>query len=336
MIVEALMESNDPEGCAPKDLFSWMASHYPLQSNFRPSASQALQKAYKRGRFEKSSNGKYRLSANWEGGNTSKRTTRRPQTQSQSAAGSSSTLASPFTQTPLVHHHAHQPPGMLPSYPAPPYGYPYPPGYHPYLPQLAPPPPSSSAPAPQPASQDQPQQDASNKDARDAYEAAQNILRAINFGSLLQLSNETDDVNKNGSVDAAMAGGAANPPATSVTVSGEGADGLANSVPPGTGPSVSGFPSVAGGAPANGRAELQAQLALLAAQLAGLANEQETPVVAVVQQPQPPPPSTPVVAPVNNAVPAEPPAPPQLNSTLDDESQGHDDTDDDDDMEAII
>lgn len=69
MIVEALQESTDPEGCAPKDLFAWMASRYPLQSNFRPSASQALQKAFKRGRFEKSSNGKYRLSATWEGGN---------------------------------------------------------------------------------------------------------------------------------------------------------------------------------------------------------------------------------------------------------------------------
>lgn len=69
MIVEALIESTDPDGSAPKDLFTWMAARYPLQSNFRPSASQALQKAFKRGRFEKSSNGKYRLNATWEGGN---------------------------------------------------------------------------------------------------------------------------------------------------------------------------------------------------------------------------------------------------------------------------
>ena len=69
MIVEALLDSGDPEGCAPKSLFSWMAMHYPLQTNFRPSASQALQKAYKRGRLEKGSNGKYRLNENWEGGN---------------------------------------------------------------------------------------------------------------------------------------------------------------------------------------------------------------------------------------------------------------------------
>ena len=65
------MECVDPEGAAPKNIFTWMSSRYPLQSNFRPSASQALQKAYKRGRFEKSSNGKYRLSPLWEGGSVS-------------------------------------------------------------------------------------------------------------------------------------------------------------------------------------------------------------------------------------------------------------------------
>ena len=69
MIVEALLDSGDPEGCAPKSLFGWMAMHYPLQTNFRPSASQALQKAYRRGRLEKGSNGKYRLNETWEGGN---------------------------------------------------------------------------------------------------------------------------------------------------------------------------------------------------------------------------------------------------------------------------
>ena len=69
MIVEALSSTTDPEGYAPKDLFTWMASRYPLQSNFRPSASQALQKAYRRGRFEKSSGGKYRLNPTWDGGN---------------------------------------------------------------------------------------------------------------------------------------------------------------------------------------------------------------------------------------------------------------------------
>ncbi|KDQ62514.1 hypothetical protein JAAARDRAFT_462693 [Jaapia argillacea MUCL 33604] len=69
MIVEALTNCSDSEGLAPKNMFLWMAAHYPLQQNFRPSASQALQKAYKRGRFEKSNGGKYRLNLNWEGGN---------------------------------------------------------------------------------------------------------------------------------------------------------------------------------------------------------------------------------------------------------------------------
>jgi hypothetical protein len=71
MLVEALAACSDSEGLAPKDLFSWMAARYPLQSNFRPSASQALQKAYKRGRFEKGSNGKYRLNAGYIGANVS-------------------------------------------------------------------------------------------------------------------------------------------------------------------------------------------------------------------------------------------------------------------------
>lgn len=67
IIVEALAECADPEGAVPKNIFTWMAARYPLQSNFRPSASQALQKAYKRGRFEKSMTGKYRLNRLWEG-----------------------------------------------------------------------------------------------------------------------------------------------------------------------------------------------------------------------------------------------------------------------------
>ena len=68
MLVEALIDLNEPDGSAPKSLFTWMASRYPLHSNFRPSASQALQKAFKRGRLEKGSNGKYRLNASWDGG----------------------------------------------------------------------------------------------------------------------------------------------------------------------------------------------------------------------------------------------------------------------------
>ncbi|KAI0087724.1 hypothetical protein BDY19DRAFT_219449 [Irpex rosettiformis] len=68
MIVEALMDLGEPEGAAPKDLFLWMGARWPLQTNFRPSASQALQKAYRRGRLEKRSGGRYRLNPTWEGG----------------------------------------------------------------------------------------------------------------------------------------------------------------------------------------------------------------------------------------------------------------------------
>jgi hypothetical protein len=68
MLVEALTELAESDGSAPKSLFTWMASRYPLHTNFRPSASQALQKAFKRGRLEKGSNGKYRLNASWDGG----------------------------------------------------------------------------------------------------------------------------------------------------------------------------------------------------------------------------------------------------------------------------
>lgn len=82
MIVLALMESPDNEGVAPKDVFAWMSayvlnfiglpnlhlsSRWPLNANFRPSASQALQKAYKRGRLEKVGT-KYKLNPNWHGG----------------------------------------------------------------------------------------------------------------------------------------------------------------------------------------------------------------------------------------------------------------------------
>ncbi|KIO18630.1 hypothetical protein M407DRAFT_31706 [Tulasnella calospora MUT 4182] len=60
-------------------------------TNFRPSAHQALQKAFKRGRLQKVGS-KYRLNPNWSGGSTSRRTTRRPQ-----AAGGAPPPAIPFS-----------------------------------------------------------------------------------------------------------------------------------------------------------------------------------------------------------------------------------------------
>jgi hypothetical protein len=68
MICEALADIKDPEGCMPRILFLWMSDHYPLQVNFRPSASQALQKAFKRGRLLKGTDGKYKLNPDWSGG----------------------------------------------------------------------------------------------------------------------------------------------------------------------------------------------------------------------------------------------------------------------------
>ncbi|CAE6481947.1 unnamed protein product [Rhizoctonia solani] len=82
MIVLALMENQDGEGIAPKDVFAWMSARWPLNANFRPSASQALQKAYKRGRLEKVGT-KYKLNPNWHGGATTNRTTRRPQSMAE-------------------------------------------------------------------------------------------------------------------------------------------------------------------------------------------------------------------------------------------------------------
>ncbi|KAI6039307.1 hypothetical protein EDC04DRAFT_2686040 [Pisolithus marmoratus] len=260
MIVEALLDCADPEGCAPKDLFSWMAMHYPLQTNFRPSASQALQKAYKRGRLEKGSNGKYRLNESWEGGNTSRRTTRRPQTHTQvvmPGSQATSSAPSPFTHAPLVTHGSQMrppPPGQPPGYTGYPYGYYY---------QGAPLPASAPVPATsQPSSLTQ-KQSAENLDQEtgegtDAWEAAQNILKAINFGQLLRMNGDAED--------------------NSGTISTE--------RPPG--PSAESFDSQsmsrvhAVGEPGpqveltgNQRAALQAQLALLAAQLVELADISE-------------------------------------------------------------
>jgi len=164
MIVNALMEHPDPEGAPPKDLFAWMAARYPLQTNFRPSASQALQKAFRRGRLEKGPGGKYRLNASWEGGSTSRRTTRRPLTQQVVVPPPHQ--SSPFTQVPLPPH------GQ--------FNYQHP-GYPPRQQQQK----LELAPTNQDASATSTVIDDSGEGS-DAWEAAQNILKALNFGNLLQ------------------------------------------------------------------------------------------------------------------------------------------------------
>ncbi|KAK7048475.1 H15 domain-containing protein [Favolaschia claudopus] len=240
MIVEGLIAVDDPNGLAPKDLFNWMAARYPVQSNFRPSASQALQKAFRRGRFQKSSDGKYRLNPNWEGGSSStRRATRRPQTQNaipaaqkaRVAAAAAAHAASPFN---VVPRHIQMPPALLPPLPtlhqssatlsaaasqtAP--GRPI----STETPKQAVPP--ANVPAAKPAVPPEP------NGTDTAYAAAQSILQKINFGEVFKLEDE-----------ARRAGVKSEP----VTMS------LAD----------------------HARAELQAQLALLAAQLEEIAREEE-------------------------------------------------------------
>ncbi|KII90746.1 hypothetical protein PLICRDRAFT_174117 [Plicaturopsis crispa FD-325 SS-3] len=289
MIVEALMDFQDPEGSAPKNLFTWMAERYPLQTNFRPSASQALQKAFKRGRLEKSDGGKYRLNAAWEGGSTSRRTTRRPQTVTQtggpSHGGQGPLPPSPFTRAPLVHTRQNGTPAAaeVPKPPPPPppvsaeparatpnrphdpaFPYGYPTGYQ----------------AKQSATTTDPLTDAGTESAAndedtgvgsDAWEAAQNILKAINFGSLLQISQDEQRPPPTGPSDTT-----APDPRTGLPppmIAGAGFDlSTASSSTAGTTTATSGRGELTG----DERAALQAQLALLAAQLAEIAQEDVT------------------------------------------------------------
>ncbi|KAF9000802.1 hypothetical protein BDZ89DRAFT_1050793 [Hymenopellis radicata] len=274
MIVEALIDSGDTDGIAPKDIYAWMQTHYPVQSNFRPSASQALQKAYKRGRFEKNNTGKYRMNPHYTGnGSITRKPTRRPQTvapQPSTNVTAQSTRSSPFTRAPL--NRTTKPPfaglGQFgPSIP-PPYGVP--------APQ---PPPPRLIPEPE-----------STNDIGDAYEAAQHILKTINFGEgLLNLKSPEPD-----SREDAEQGDK------------EWEDGI--------------------------RAQLQAQLALLAAQLQEYAQErdaEEAALQAAAQLPPPPPPQPPrqQVQPARLVA-----VPPVAAMEVDDDE----DDDEDDDMDEVI
>jgi hypothetical protein len=346
MIVEALSSTTDPEGYAPKDLFTWMASRYPLQSNFRPSASQALQKAYRRGRFEKSSGGKYRLNPTWDGGNvraslfqltyiqltvyfiiqTLRRSTRRPQTQNSLSSGPPAP-ASPFTKTPLVHHHQ-QTPTAAAGPPFPSYGYAYPRMGYPGVPPQPQPAPAASSPSAKPS----PDHDGNSVDA---YEAAQTILKAINFGSLLQLPVEGSDDSRGADehqpqhsgletllshVQAALASSTAGTTAAGPLPVAEPAE-PATLTNPGTA--------------VEPRAELQAQLALLAAHLAELSQTEEA---TSTLQDAPPLPPVPTLVPTHDPPPQISPVTPVIADINPSETQNDDDNDDsdDDDMEEII
>ncbi|KAJ7782901.1 hypothetical protein B0H16DRAFT_1494786 [Mycena metata] len=214
MIVECLITVSDPEGMAPKEIFNWMAGRYPVQSNFRPSASQALQKALKRGRFYKSPNGRYFLNALWDGGNsTTRRATRRPQ----------AITAVPTVQKARVNAVPSPQPAPAASQPA-----------------VAPPTPAE---APKQAPPIEVPLPPPSVPPNDAYAAAQKILQTINFvGGMF----ESEDG------EARVAS-----PVKSEAVSMSLAD--------------------------HARAELQAQLALLAAQLQEIAQDEEE-AAAVLQE----------------------------------------------------
>ncbi|EJC98985.1 uncharacterized protein FOMMEDRAFT_23344 [Fomitiporia mediterranea MF3/22] len=293
MLVQALTVHNDPEGTAPKQLFQWMAATYPLQANFRPSASQALQKAYKRGRFEKSKDGKYRLNARWEGGNTSRRTTRRPQSYSKAVTNPSPSSHPPTntSQYPPQHYTwtygggrtgTSQSQSQSPA-PTTPSSAVLPP--HPPPPSATLPPELESAPNGIVA-----QGDTDQESHRSCMEAAYSILQALNVTSAYNSSkveNETanasvvvratsTDTNTGSSLAGKSVG-----PANIATVSGSVAE---HSASPATG--VASATSTARGLSQvldatvpctaldafSSRAALQGSLALLAAQLAELAD----------------------------------------------------------------
>ncbi|KAF9533514.1 hypothetical protein CPB83DRAFT_902890 [Crepidotus variabilis] len=302
MIGEALMECNDLEGWAPKDLFNWMAGRYPLQSNFRPSASQALQKAFKRGRFEKSSNGKYRLSASWEGGSTSRRTTRRPQTMNGAVANPAS--MPPFTNAPLIHPQG-RPLASQSLFTKQPLGFSQYSGYSTSQPRAS----TSTAPGTAAAAQAAVGSSSSstiNKPPSTenvaAYEAAQSILKAINFGGLLKIPTEQGKEDSSAPL--------LHPPQPQQPQVGDGVEhllshvqaALAGSMPPvPASATIQHTPVAPIEAHQDPRAELQAQLALLSAQLAELAQTEE---VRIAAQPQPQPtiatapPDPPLIPPV--------------------------------------
>lgn len=378
MIVEALSECTDPEGSMPKDLFAWMAARYPLQSNFRPSASQALQKAYKRGRFEKASNGRYRLNATWGGGSvscslsvplivlfmnvnlqTSRRTTRRPQTQSHVTSGATNRApVPPFTHAPLVHHRNAPHSSNQPPYPPHPYGYPGYPAYDSQLPTM----PTSSAPATDPGPSHPAAKSGSaagsTTESAAAYEAAQSILKAINFGSLLKPSSEE---NEKGTEEAGPQ------PPQSV---GNGIEHLLSHVQAvlavrtskesNTNSNTMAAESIFspplpipshGSASTDARAELQAQLALLSAQLVELAQSEDSPTepqhiaIATTISPLPPlmhslraGPPVPLPSQLSSANPDAPSTSltshvdnPELASSLQDDGES-----DENDMEEVI
>lgn len=200
---------------------------------------------------------------------TSKRTTRRPQTLAQTTLPGAQPPSSPFTHAPLVPHGANNlqtrlpPPGQPPGYGGYPFG---------YASQGT----SGSGHAQGSrgssgtASQKQAAHavDHETGEGSDAWEAAQNILKAINFGQLFQISNEENKAGESS---------ASGDPHNQQTTDGPDKPSLlSDAIAPGEYPG-SRLDGAGKSAEVNAeqRAALQAQLALLAAQLAELADVSE-------------------------------------------------------------
>ncbi|CAB4390112.1 unnamed protein product [Rhizophagus irregularis] len=84
MIVQALASIADPAGSAPRNIFEWMNSSYPLHKNFRASASQALQKAVKKGRVFRIGT-VYKINPNYRPAKRTRRFFKRPSSNEPSA-----------------------------------------------------------------------------------------------------------------------------------------------------------------------------------------------------------------------------------------------------------
>ncbi|KLO16750.1 hypothetical protein SCHPADRAFT_994871 [Schizopora paradoxa] len=267
MLHHALTVLNDPEGVVPKNLFAWIAVHYPVQSNFRPSASQALQKAFKRGRFEKTKDGKYRLNHAWEGGTTSRRTTRRPTNTFRHPM-----LAAMYPPMPPPPGHPFPPPPMdgLPP------GFPPLPGLHPPgTPGPSTVPPAAPQPTEEPAAQASAQQ-------IDAWEAAQSILQELNRQALKRLGKEATESPSIASTSAAAPSvddtttpqtAKDTPPAFPMPIIAGTVDfDIGRKAPSASSAAVASSSQSDGVPPQTGRAALQSHLVLLATQLAELAG----------------------------------------------------------------
>ena len=210
----------------------------------------------------------------------------------------------------------------------PPYGYAY---AHTGYSGVPPPPPQAPA-ASSPSAKESPHHDG---DSIDAYEAAQSILKAINFGSLLQLPTEDSNEGRGRGADPQHSGletllshvqAALASSATGTTTAGPlPVAGPAASAPP--------APPTNHGPAVDPRAELQAQLALLAAQLAELSQAEEA---ASPVRDAPPLSPVPASVPSHNPPPQNPSDIPTVPDIHPSETQNDDDDSDDDDMEEII